>query len=165
MKLFLLVLLHISTVSLMAQQQPQLPPFKRYPTLPPLELQTPDNKTLTKADLKKKPTLIMYFSPTCDHCIRQMKDMQKRMKDLSRIQIILATYQPMEELQAFVKEYELNRHSNIRTGRDVKYLLPPFFAMNSLPYFALYTPGGALITTFESNTKVDKILEAFQTDK
>ena len=88
----------------LAQQQPQLPPFKRYPTLPPLELQTPDNKTLTKADLKKKPTLIMYFSPTCDHCIRQMKDMQKRMKDLSRIQIILATYQPMEELQAFVRE-------------------------------------------------------------
>ncbi|MFM2145685.1 MAG: hypothetical protein RL732_521 [Bacteroidota bacterium] len=163
MKLFLLVVLNLFTLALSAQ--PQLPPFKRFPTLPPLELQTPDNKNLTKADLKKKPTLIMYFSPTCDHCIRQTKDMQKRMKDLSKIQIIMATYQPLEELQAFVKEYELSRYSNIRTGRDVKYLLPPFFAMNSLPYFALYTSNGALITTFESNTKVDKILEAFQTDK
>jgi hypothetical protein len=47
-------------------------------------------------------------------------------------------------------------------GRDTKFFLPPFYHMQSLPYLALYDKGGHLITTFEGNVKIDKLLEAFE---
>lgn len=130
-------------------------------TLPPLQLTLLNEQVLTNAELKKQPTLIMYFSPTCDHCIHQMKDMQKQLHEFRHIQVVMATYQPLAELQAFVKEYALDRQPNFITGRDSKFLLPPFYKIQTLPYFALYNKKGQLITTFQSNVAVDKLLSAF----
>jgi thioredoxin-like negative regulator of GroEL len=46
-------------------------------------------------------------------------------------------------------------------GRDEKYMLPPYFRMQSLPFLALYDKKGQLITHFEGNQKIDTILNAF----
>lgn|SRR5574343_1400032 len=149
---------------LMAQDNnpaPQEPPYKRFPNVPPYELLGTDSTRYTKADLGKKPVLLMYFSPTCDHCIQQMADMNKYWKQLETYQIVLATYEPMEDLAQFIKRFGLDQHSNIIAGRDEKFMLPGFFAMRSLPYLALYDKKGALITTFEGTTKMEKVLEGF----
>jgi len=159
--LFVLMVV-ISTVSLAQQPERVEPPYKKNPVLPPLEILQPDSTTLTKADLKKQETLIMYFSPDCDHCIKQMNEMNKRMKDLKKIQIMMVTYQPMDLLVDFIKTYKLQKYSNIKAGRDTKFLLPGFYQIKSLPYFALYDKEGKLITTYESNTKVDVLLKAFK---
>jgi hypothetical protein len=50
------------------QAPKQEPAYKRFPTIPALELLRPDSTKFTKDDLKKQNTLIMYFSPDCDHC-------------------------------------------------------------------------------------------------
>jgi thioredoxin-related protein len=131
-------------------------------SLPNIELLRPDSTLLTKANLKKQATLIMYFSPDCDHCIQQMDEMSKRLNDLKQYQIILATYQPMDMLVAFIGKYKLADYANIRAGRDTKFTLPGFYAMKTLPYFALYDKQGDLITTFEGNVKVDKLIKAFE---
>jgi thioredoxin-related protein len=161
MKLILAVLFTGFSLIANAQAPGQEAPYKKNPNLPPFELVQLDNSTLTPAQLKKQNTLIMYFSPDCDHCIHQMEDMNKQMNDLKKLQILMVTNQPMEQLAGFVKKYKLAEHSNIRTARDVKFQLPPFYRMQSLPYFALYDKDGKLITTFESNTKVDTLLKAF----
>jgi len=163
MKGVLIVLLMVTSAIGFAQQ-PERPeaPYKKNPVLPPLEILQPDSSTLTTADLKKQETLIMYFSPDCDHCIKQMEEMNKRMKDLGKLQIIMVTHQPMDMLIDFIKTYKLEKYSNFKTGRDTKFLLPGFYQMKSLPYFALYDKEGKLITTFESNTKVDVLLKAFE---
>ncbi len=163
MKGLLIVMLMLTSTISFAQQpgQPE-PPYKKNPVLPALEILQPDSSTLTNADLKKQETLIMYFSPDCDHCIKQMNEMDKRMKDLKKLQIIMVTYQPMDLLIDFIKTYKLQKYSNIKAGRDTKFLLPGFYQIKSLPYFALYDKEGKLITTFESNTKVDTLLKAFE---
>lgn len=143
----------------------QAAPYQQRPTLPPLELVLPDSNRISKIEFKKQPTLIMYFSPDCDHCIKQMEEMNTRMEDLKRIQIVMVTHQPMPELVQFIEKFKLANHSNITAGRDVKFMLPGFYRIKSLPYFALYDKKGNLITTFESNTKVDKILKAFRKNK
>lgn len=153
--------LSISILSATAQND-SLPPYKRYPTVPPIQLQQLDSTTLTKEMLKKhQPVILMFFSPLCDHCKHQTQDMLARMDDLKKYQIILASYQPADEIEAFYKEFKLEKYSNIRIGRDTKFLLIPFFRMNSLPYLALYDKNGSLVTTFEGNVKVDKLLESF----
>ncbi len=165
MRSLLLVIGLICSGPLLAQENstaPQEPPFKRFPTVPPYELLGTDSILHTKANLAKKPLLLMYFSPTCDHCIQQMADMNKYWKQLEDYQLVLATYEPMEDLAQFIKRFGLDQHTNIITGRDEKFMLPGFFAMRSLPYLALYDKKGNLITTFEGTTKMEKVLEGFQ---
>jgi hypothetical protein len=138
------------------------PAYLRFPTIPPFELLEGDSVTVfTKANLKKnQPLLLMYFSPDCDHCRHQVEDLLKDIKSFKKIQIVMGTYQPFESMREFNKKYQLANH-NIVVGRDAKFILPPFYRMANLPYLALYDKKGNLITTFEGNQKVNKILQAF----
>ena len=87
--------------------------------------------------------------------------MLTRKKELSKYQIILATYQPEEEMAGFQTLYQLQNYPNIRMGRDSKFLLPPFYRIKNLPFVALYTKKGELITTFDGNVKVETLLKSF----
>lgn len=139
-------------------------PYKRFPTLPPLQLLSLDSiSTITKDNLEKnKPVLIMFFSPDCDHCQHQMKDMLKDMSLFENIQIVMASFQPLEQMRTFNQQYGLSQFGNIYIGRDTKYVLPPFYRIYNLPYFALYDKKGNLITTFEGNVKPEKLKRAFK---
>lgn len=159
---FILLLSLTIFSSARAQGVPAEAPYKRFPTLPPFTLLGVDSSTFTRDDLPKhKKTLIMYFSPECDHCKHQTEDMLKEMNRLKGIQIVMATYQPFEEITAFYKNYNLAAHPNIKIGRDIKYFFAPYYQLMNLPYLALYDAKWDLITTFEGNASVDKLVKAF----
>jgi len=148
----------ISVTSALAQAD-TTPPFRRFPVLPPLMLTQLNNSQFTKDNLKKnQPTLLMYFSPDCDHCKHQIQDMMGKMNEFKKIQIVMATYRPMEEMRQFYHNYKLKKYSNIKIGRDAKFLLPPFFRIRNLPFMALYDTEGNLITTFEGNVSTDSLV-------
>jgi thioredoxin-related protein len=152
--------------SLLHAQKDTTAPFRRNPIIPPFELLQTDSSILTKEKIEKKHnTLIMYFSPSCEHCQHQTKDMIAGMDSLKDVQIVMATYQPFEEMVTFYKDYQISKFHNIRMGRDTKWFLPAFFRMKSLPYLALYDKKGNLITTFEGNHSVAKLLDAFNSGK
>jgi len=163
-KLFFVGLMLINVaVFAQTQGQPKVPAFRSNPTLPQLQLLKIDSSYITKESLNKdQDVMIMYFSPKCDHCIQQWKEMTARMDELKEFQIVMATYQPFEEMVEFYKNYQLNTYKNILIGRDIKFALPPFYVMNTLPYFALYDKKGNLITTFEGNVKVDTLIGSFK---
>lgn len=135
-------------------------PYKRFPTVPPISLLQADSTLLTKAQLKKGPVLVMFFSPTCDHCQHQIADMLKRKEVLKGVQWVLATYQPFEEMVAFIQSYDLKKYDNIKVGRDEKFVLPSFYQIKSLPYLALYDKKHQLIKTWQGNVPVDTLLQA-----
>src|SRR5688500_1384214 len=137
-KLVILFLYFFSVLYGTAQQDTSAL-YQRFPEVPPITLLKSDNGSITKNELKKNRHVnLMYFSPECHHCQRQMEDMLARMDELKKVQIILATYRPMEELIAFENKYKLQRHSNIQAGRDTRYFLQPFYRIRNLPYLALY---------------------------
>ena len=142
--------------------QPQ-PNYLRFPTVPPFRILKVDSSTyFTKDDLKKnRRTIIMFFSPDCEHCKHQTKDILADFSKFKDIEIVMATFQPFNEMKDFYSFYRIADHSNIKMGRDEKYFLPPYFKMQSLPYIALYDKKGNYITHFEGNQKVDTILNAF----
>jgi thioredoxin-related protein len=145
-----------------AQTQVDTPAYKRFPTVPPITILQVDSTTLTKENLKHQPTIIMYFSPDCDHCKHQWEDMKKQMDKLKKYQIVMVTYQSFEMMVDFYKTQQIASYNNIKMGRDTKFILPPFYRINNLPYLALYNKNGRLITTFEGNVKIDKIVSAFE---
>ena len=161
MKFLLSILTLLAIAQVSVAQTDTTPPYKKIKGWPPLVLTQLNNVELTSKDLKNQATIIMYFSPTCEHCKHQMTDMLTRKKELSKYQIILATYQPEEEMAGFQTLYQLQKYPNIRMGRDSKFLLPPFYRIKNLPFVALYTKKGELITTFDGNVKVETLLKSF----
>src|SRR6478736_2005107 len=77
------------------------PPYLVNPIVPPFHLLKVDSSTwLTKNDIKKnRQVLIIFFSPDCDHCKHQMKDILADFSGFKDIEIIMATYQPFEEMK------------------------------------------------------------------
>ena len=139
-------------------------PFMRFPTIPPIHLLKLDSASyLSKDDIKKnRKTIIMFFSPDCEHCKHQTEAILADFKDFKDIEIVMATYQPFSEMKDFNTHYRIFDHPNIHLGRDEKYTLPPFYRIRNLPYLALYDKKGKLITTFEGTQKVETLLDAFK---
>lgn len=138
-------------------------PFRKHPFIPPFDLLKTDSSShITKESINTKhKTLLMFFSPECTHCQHQTEDMLAAIDSLKDIQIVMATYQPFEEMVAFNQKYSIEKYSNIKLGRDTKYFLPPYFRMKSLPFLALYDKKGNYITSYEGNQKVAKLLKDF----
>jgi hypothetical protein len=138
-------------------------PYRTNPAIPAFDLLKTDSSThFTKADIKPRhKTIIMFFSPECTHCQHQTEDIIAAIDSLKDVQIIMATYQPFEEMVAFDKKYNLDKYSNIKLGRDTKYFFPPFYRMKSLPHLALYNSKGMYVTSLEGNQKIATILTSF----
>lgn len=140
--------------------QEDLPPYKKNKNIPAFQLQQANNATFSTSKLKKGvPTVIMFFSPGCDHCIHQFEDMVKNMSMLKSYQIVMATYQPIEELADFDRKYKISKYPNIFTGRDMNYFLPPFYQITNFPHFAFYGRSGRLNSTHEGNLSVDNMVK------
>jgi thioredoxin-related protein len=167
MKRWMIVILGLfSLYSVQAQTPVNVPdpPYLKNPGIPLFRLLEVDSvHYVTNSDLKKNhKVLIMFFSPECDHCKHQMRDILADINKFKDIEIVMATFQPFEEMKTFYNYYRIHDHSNILMGRDEKYMFPPFYRMQTLPFLALYDKKGQFIKRFEGNQKADSILLAFQ---
>lgn len=148
-------------------QNSSTPPYKRFPTLPPLQLLLGDSVTkYTKEKiLGNKPVLVMLFSPDCNHCQHTAEEMYKNKEALKDIQIVMATVSSLYEMNIFMKKYKLNQMNNVVAGKDVYFLLPPFYAIKNFPYMAMYNKKGKLIMGFEGSMAIAKVITVFKEDK
>lgn len=146
-----------------AQQKDSIvPAFKRFPNIPPFELTGLDGKKINRENLANRAgTLIIFFSPDCHHCQQQMDWIKGKLSDFDKYNLVLATYQPIEELRAFFDKYKMSGWKNLYIGRDEKFFLPPYFKIGNLPFLALYGKKGNLLTSFEGTTEIDKVLKGF----
>jgi thiol-disulfide isomerase/thioredoxin len=156
--LFVLLLLAQAAA---AQNVPDSLPYKRYPELPPLQLLLGDSTTLfTKENLvKKKPVLVLFFSPSCGHCQFTIEDLVVRKDSLPDMQLLLATFSSISEMNAFRTKYKTDLLPHTTVGKDIHFLLPPFYGIAYLPFYAYYDRKGRLVDTFESSIKVPALLD------
>jgi thiol-disulfide isomerase/thioredoxin len=146
------------------QENVVLPPYKRFPTVPPLKLLLLDSTSyFTKNDLKKnKPVLIIVFNPDCEHCKHETEEIVKNIDSLKNVQIIMATMMPFDLMKSFYENYDLQRFQNIIVGKDVQYTLPSFYQMHFMPYLAMYDKKGNLLSTFEGAMKIEDLIHTFK---
>ncbi|MEI6947242.1 thioredoxin fold domain-containing protein [Paraflavisolibacter sp. H34] len=163
MKYILLLLLAFCQTAAFAQADTTLPPYKRFPTLPPLQLYLGDSTTkYTKASIPgNKPVLIMLFSPDCSHCQHTAEEMLQYKEEIKNIHIVMATLHPIWMMNEFVQKYRLTELPNVVVGKDVHFILPPFYNVKSLPYLAFYNRKGALLMGHEGSMPLQKALGIF----
>lgn len=146
----------------MQAQSPE-PPYKQFPTVPPLKLLLADSTTVyTSDDLpKKSAVLYMLFSPQCDHCIQQTDSILANIEKFKGIQIVMATVLPFDRLKKFHADYNLDQYPNIVVGRDYEFLLPGFYQTHSLPTLGFYDKKKKLIGVHAGTLPIPELLSKF----
>lgn len=165
-KIATLVIGFLLSYSLHAQHNEVAPspdaPYLRFPTVPPFKLLGVDSSTVYSKDnlQKNRPVLLMVFSPGCEHCKYETEQMVRRVDDFKRIQVVMASTAPLPEIRQFYDQYKLGNFPGLLVGRDYQALLPGFYMLHNLPFHALYSKKGKLLTTFAGSVTVENILTA-----
>jgi thioredoxin-related protein len=161
-RLIYLIFCFIS-LSALAQTQPD-PPYKRFPTVPPLKLLLTDSSTIfTDKQLKKnQPLFFILFSPDCEHCKKETEELIDKIDSFKHIQIVMATFMPFDKMKAFYEDYKLNRFSNITVGYDMQHMLATYYRISYTPFLAFYDKKGSLIEGVQGGLPLTKVLEYFK---
>lgn len=139
------------------------PPYKRFPQIPSFQLLLGDSTTVYKKDAlpKGKPVLLMIFSPECSHCQHEAEEMVQHKDEIKNIQIVMVTLHTITQMNEFATTYGLKALPNVVLGKDVNFILPPFYGIRNLPYLALYDAKGDLIRTFEGSIPITNVIATF----
>lgn len=167
MKFLLSICFLITSLASFAQIDTTTPLYKRFPTLPPLQLVLSDSTTkYTKDNIpSKKPVLIMLFSPDCEHCQHEATDLVANKESFKNIQIIMVSTYPYYRLREFADNYGLSRLKNVVIAADPAYFLLTFYNIRNFPYMALYNKKGGLVETFEGTKPMETILASFKNNQ
>jgi len=163
-KHFLLFIVILISIAGYSQTDSLQPPYKRFPSFPPVNLLLPDSSTLfTKKDLSKKSAaLLLIFNPECEHCQHETEELVKHMDEFKKVQIIMATQMPFGSMMAFREKYGLAQFDNIIVGQDIHYFLPGFYKISNLPFLAFYNKNKELISVFEGSMPIEKALKELE---
>lgn len=158
--LILLLLLDSFQSSFAQKDSVFIAPYLRFPKFPPVNLVLSDSSVFNKESFDKKSNVfLMLFSPDCDHCQHETEEILKNIDKFKKTQIIMATWMPFEKMLEFRIKFGLARFSNIIVGHDKGFFLPAFFNVRNLPFLAFYNKKKELISVFEGNMSIPKILE------
>ncbi len=100
----------------------------------------------------------MLFSPDCEHCQHEMKEIIKNIKAFDKTQLVLSTTRDFDQMREFYQQYGLERFSNIIVGKDQAYMLPVFFDIHNLPFLAFYNRKKELISVFSGAMPIERVI-------
>jgi thiol-disulfide isomerase/thioredoxin len=144
---FLLFLITVTSTVQAKSSNDSIPAHLKNLLLPDFKLLLPDSSTnfYTENLKSNRITILMSFSPECDHCKQQTKEITEQISKFKHIQIVMATTLPFGMMKAFHDEYKIASFKNIIMGRDVLYFFPKYFLNHYLPLIAVYNKKGELI--------------------
>ena len=124
-------------------------------TIAPFKITLVDGKTYTYKQLAKdKPTVLVYFSPTCDHCKVFTEAMLKRKKELAGKQIVMVSYLPVSEVKKFNDELHLSSSSNIKVGTEgYTFIVQKYYNIQRFPFVVEYDKSGKLSKVIPYNSQ------------
>jgi thiol-disulfide isomerase/thioredoxin len=121
----------------------------------------PDSSAFTNEQLKNnKPVVLMFFSPGCDHCQKETKELLAYKEELKGLQIIMASPAALAEIKAFYEDYNIALMNNITMGKDNNYGLGRKYQLKTYPSVFVYDASGTLAKAFIGNVSVPTILDA-----
>ena len=159
-RLFLFFLLSVTGQLLFAQVDTSLL-YLRFPVVPPFSItKVPDSIKFVKDDLKRKTaTIIMVFSPDCEHCQHETNELLAHIDLFKNTQIIMASPIDFAAIKKFYIDYRIADYPNIIMGRDPSYFLGTFFHIRSFPALFVYDKKGNFVKAFDGSVPVERVAQ------
>ena len=136
-----LIVALLAYVSVVAQSNnKEIAPFK-------IRLTNGEGYTYSQLE-KEKPVILVYFSPTCDHCKSLTEAMLKSNK-ISNSQVVMISFEDIRQVKIFDDEYKISSHKNIKIGSEgYTFVVQKYYNIEHFPFVA----------TFDKNKKLKKII-------
>lgn len=137
-----------------------VPIYKQFPDVPAFSLNRfPDSSQFVKADLKKKTaTIIMLFSPDCDHCKSATENLIANMDGLKQAEIVMVSSLDFSWIKKFNDQFHLDKYKNISLSTQQSYFLFEFYGLTSFPSVFVYNKKGKLIGDYKSHVDFKEIV-------
>lgn len=138
------------------------PAYMSNPDIPEFSLyKAPDSTAFTNEDLhKRKPTLIMIFSPECGHCQHTTTVLIQNIEHFKNAQILMTTWLPYSEMIKFYRDYKIANYPQITMGWDKKDFFLPYYRVQSYPDLVVYNKKGKFVKSFSGEIKMKDVWEA-----
>lgn len=104
--------------------------------------------------------MLMFFSPDCEHCQRETKELLAYKEELKGIQILMVSIASYREIKDFYETFQLSSMPNARLGQDVNLKLGSIYKLRTYPSVFVYDNNGNLAKAFVGNIGVPAILDA-----
>jgi len=136
-----------------------LPTYEKFPSIPMFSIvKAPDSTMFAKANLKKKKeTILIMFSPDCEHCQRETDSLIAHIDLFKDVQIVMATPLDYVHVKKFYEDYKIADYPNITIGNDPVWYLGGFYTVRNFPTIAVYDKEGQFVKLFEGSVSVRKI--------
>ena len=102
----------------------------------------------------------MFFSPECDHCQQETKQLLAYKEELKDLQIVMVSPAAFAEIKSFYEDYNIASMKNIIMGKDQDYALGLKYQLRTYPSVFVYDNKGTLAKAFIGNVSVPTILDA-----
>jgi thiol-disulfide isomerase/thioredoxin len=134
-------------------------------SIPDFRMQLTNGKIFSAKDLSHdSPVIIIYFSPDCEHCQILMNEVFKKIHDFKKAQIIMVTFNPLNEVIEFEKKYQTSKYPNIKVGIEIPvFFFRFYYHLENTPFTALYDKRGKLIISYQKETPVDDLIKHLKT--
>ena len=134
-------------------------------SIPAFRMQLTNGKIFSAKDLShNKPVIIIYFSPDCEHCQILMNEVFKKIQDFKKAQIIMVTFNPLNEVIEFEKKYQTSKYPNIKVGIEIPvFFFRYYYHLENTPFTALFDKHGKLIISYKKETPVDDLIKHLKT--
>jgi thioredoxin-related protein len=115
----------------------------------PFKITLLNGKSYSYNQLKKNTeTVLIYFSPTCDHCKNFTSELLKHESALKDKQIIMVTYVPVEEIKPFDSLYHISAKPNFKIGTEgYSFIVRKYYNVERFPYIVIYNKQMKLVKT------------------
>jgi thiol-disulfide isomerase/thioredoxin len=162
MKNFFLLLTGLVLATSLHAATDTIPAYVKKLKLPDFKLLLPDSVTnfYTEHLDPKKTTVLISFSPECDHCKLQTKEIIEHIEEFKDVQFVMATTLPFGTMKAFYDEYKIASYKNIFMGRDVLYFFPKYFRNHSFPLLVVYNKKQQPIHYFDGGVSITELIKA-----
>ena len=106
----------------------------------PFKITLLNGKSYSYNQIKKNTeTVLIYFSPTCDHCKDFTSELLKHENALKDKQIIMITYVPIEEIKPFDSLYHISIKPNFKIGTEgYSFIVRKYYNVERFPYIVIY---------------------------
>lgn len=148
--------------NLSAQTDPTVATAKSIEQAPVFRIiRVPDSTVFESTQLKKnKPFVLMFFSPDCEHCQKETKELLAYKQELKGLQIVMVSPLSFDLIKNFYIEYGLSAMPDIVMGQDNAYALGSRYQLRTYPSIFVYDAKGKLAKAFIGNAGAPAILDA-----
>jgi thioredoxin-related protein len=146
--------------SALAQSDTSLP-YVKNPTIPAFNIiKLPDSTGFTNNDLqKKKPLILFFFNPDCEHCQDATKNMKAKIDRLKGAQIVMISMLDYKIVEKFYTTYEIAEYPTITMAWASTGFFLSFYKIHSIPAIYVYDKKGNFIKNFKGSMPVEEIAD------